>query len=666
MRLVSRRCFRFTIVNISFLAGINIICPLIAIAQNSIEVDRHVIEDVDTIYSHSTLDLNNLDDLESFPDINPAFSEVMLEDISSFSDEGSEKLSEGLFFSIRGFKFQGSTVFDSWQLCEIALQVINSNRELQNIITHLEGDLGNDCEFSETVEVTFSVLSQVRSEIDQHYINQGYITSGSYIPTQGLDRENSVVKIEIVEGHLEGIDILFKDGDKLLDVNYLPDELVAYVCNRLEAYLYDDFGKLNGHTSLSDGKSSCETPENVDKTPSLNQKRLTDALELLRLDPMFYQVDAELLPGTEVGQNNLLTILSLCNREFDCPDISSIQMVNGLIGLNNSRSSAIGDIERQVRLNFFNVFNSSSFLGPSDRLTLEYANTDGSDSLDAELYLPLNEFGESLTINYKRYFGRVLEEPFNRLDLTSRSESFNVSFRHPQKITPRKEQFWTFSGEIYRSRSFILGEPFPLSLIESNSEGRTLITSTRVDYSELSRTANNIFTWSVGVELGSNITEAQEAFLIFNSQFQFLQAILPNTFLLAKSYGQVSTSSIPAIRQIGIGGQTSVRGYRPNSILSDNGFLGTVELQLPVFSTSDLNSKLQFIPFFDIGYGWNSSDIFLTTDLVMSTGAGLQFELGDNLSARVDYGIPLISSSSDSRDLTQNLSFSILVNPLTF
>ena len=67
--------------------------------------------------------------------------------------------------------------------------------------------------------------------------------------------------------------------------------------------------------------------------------------------------------------------------------------------------------------------------------------------------------------------------------------------------------------------------------------------------------------------------------------------------------------------------------------------------------------ELQVIPFMDVGTTWNNNgaEDNLTepeTGTLLSVGLGLQYQLSDRFSARLDWGIPLVpintNSSSDS------------------
>lgn len=60
-------------------------------------------------------------------------------------------------------------------------------------------------------------------------------------------------------------------------------------------------------------------------------------------------------------------------------------------------------------------------------------------------------------------------------------------------------------------------------------------------------------------------------------------------------------------------------------------------------------------PFVDFGNAWNDSgredtEIELNSNILLSIGLGLRLQLEDNLTARLDWGIPLISVDSEEKD----------------
>lgn len=113
--------------------------------------------------------------------------------------------------------------------------------------------------------------------------------------------------------------------------------------------------------------------------------------------------------------------------------------------------------------------------------------------------------------------------------------------------------------------------------------------------------------------------------------------------------------------QFSIGGIDSVRGYRQNQTVADNGILGSVEVRFPLTSNPEV---LQVAPFFDIGKVWNNqnSDPDITT--IASLGLGVRWLIQPDLSLRLDYGIPLTKIENQGNSLQDNgLYFSLRYQP---
>jgi hemolysin activation/secretion protein len=68
--------------------------------------------------------------------------------------------------------------------------------------------------------ISFAELFQARSAVTKLYTDQGYITSGAYIPPQRF--QSGVVKIQVVEGGLEDIQVT---GTQRLNPNYMRSRI---------------------------------------------------------------------------------------------------------------------------------------------------------------------------------------------------------------------------------------------------------------------------------------------------------------------------------------------------------------------------------------------------------------------------------------------------------
>ncbi len=112
-----------------------------------------------------------------------------------------------------------------------------------------------------------------------------------------------------------------------------------------------------------------------------------------------------------------------------------------------------------------------------------------------------------------------------------------------------------------------------------------------------------------------------------------------------------------------MGGLDSVRGYRQDFLLADNGAFAGAEVQIPILRLSQSRGVLQVVPFADFGVAWNNSRTNPDPNTLASVGLGLRWSQGDRFTARLDWGIPLVSVDSQNGTWQENgLYFSLFYN----
>ncbi len=179
------------------------------------------------------------------------------------------------------------------------------------------------------------------------------------------------------------------------------------------------------------------------------------------------------------------------------------------------------------------------------------------------------------------------------------------------------------------------------------------------------------FSLGIGAfEATINESEPDSRFLSWLGQARWRKQIGEDTSLILKADLQLSDRGMVPLEQFGVGGVTTVRGYREDVFLTDNGFLLSAELRFPVLRRK--TSKLYVIPFVDIGTAWNNDQVEQINNTsqqqegtLASLGLGIEYELGNKLNARLDWGVPLIpveNSNSDSWH-EKGLYFSIRYQP---
>ena len=113
---------------------------------------------------------------------------------------------------------------------------------------------------------------------------------------------------------------------------------------------------------------------------------------------------------------------------------------------------------------------------------------------------------------------------------------------------------------------------------------------------------------------------------------------------MARGTVQLANEALLAPEQFSVGGVYSVRGYRENQLVRDKGYLGSLELHLPVLQGRRQGNLLTVVPFFDVGGGWNNelTNSFNGSDsaheTITSAGVGVLIEPADWLRAQAFWG----------------------------
>ena len=241
-----------------------------------------------------------------------------------------------------------------------------------------------------------------------------------------------------------------------------------------------------------------------------------------------------------------------------------------------------------------------------------YTNTDGSDTVEVSYSIPVNSNNSSIELLYRHQDSEVIESPFERLDIEANANTYQLSFRKPIMQTPWQTLSLGLSAIRRDSQTSILGENYPLSEgADDNGETKLSILQFFQDYELRGKNQVLAFNSQFNVGLGIldatvNSNEPDSQFLYWRGQGQWVRELAKNTLLVVGADMQLSPSNLVSLERFGLGGYRSVRGYRSDTRLTDNGMLGTIEVRLPVPWISGENRLFQVVPFIDGGVGWNS------------------------------------------------------------
>jgi hemolysin activation/secretion protein len=484
-------------------------------------------------------------------------------------------------------------------------------------------------ELGKTLEVffgrplSFAELLQARSAITKMYTDRKYTTTGAYIPKQEIDHDNAaIVTIQVVEGKVTEIIVR---GTQRLNPNYV-------------------------RSRLSLGAS----------TP-LNEDKLLDAIKLLQVNPLIDSISAELRAGVRPGTNVLEVSVKEANTW------------NGQIFINNGRSPSVGSLRRGVGI------TQANLLGLGDALSVSYNNTDGSNGYDLSYTLPLNAKNGTLNFSYGKTSANIIEKPFDEIDIDSNSQYYQLTFRQPIIQTSTKEFSLSLTASRNENQTFLEGKEFPIAT-GADREGRTQVSVLRFAQELVLQgrrqvfAARSQFSWGLDAldATINNNGDPDSRFFTWRGQLYWVYLFGLNTgnlqtapTLSIRTDFQLADRPLLSTEQVGLGGFGSIRGYRQDALLTDNGILATAEFRLPIATIPKWQTSVLLVPFIDIGTGWNSGDVKQPDPSTLaSVGLGLQLVTSKNFSARIDWGIPLVNLDSSKRTWQENgIYFSLEYNP---
>ncbi|MEM8831178.1 MAG: ShlB/FhaC/HecB family hemolysin secretion/activation protein [Cyanobacteria bacterium P01_G01_bin.19] len=468
--------------------------------------------------------------------------------------------------------------------------------------------------------ITFADLLELETELTRLYTENGYINSAVVIPAQNVSQ--GVITIQAVEGTVAEINVTV-DG-RLKE---------GYVRSRLQRGI----GKV------------------------LNVNQLQEALQLLQLNPLIENLNAELSVG-----------LSRDRWMLDV-DVNQGQAFDPVLFANNYRTPAVGSFQRGLELNHNNV------LGYADRFSFIYKNTDGSNDFDTSYTIPVNSLDGTVGLRYRYVDSEIIESEFDSLNLESETSEFELTLRQPLLLEANAESTQEFALGLEFSRQSnsttvdLEGDSqgrIPLDLVanptgrDGGDIGETNVSALRFFQDWTRRSRTDVIALRSQVSVGLNIFDAtvlddapDGEFVAWRGQVQWLRqlATSSNINLLLRSDIQLSSDDLVPLERFSLGGVESVRGYRQDALLGDSGIFASAEVRIPFYRWNNNQSNLSVAPFFDVGSNWSNSDESdRDDDTLASLGVGLQLNLDDSLRARIDYGIPLIDIENDDHTLQEN------------
>ncbi|HYK90198.1 MAG TPA: ShlB/FhaC/HecB family hemolysin secretion/activation protein [Acidobacteriota bacterium] len=454
-------------------------------------------------------------------------------------------------------------------------------------------------------KITIEELFDLRREISEAYVRHGFVNSGVVIPDQEV--VNGVVVLKEVRGKLVRIDV---SGNGRLRAGYIR--------KRIEA--------------------AAEEP--------LRVENLQRSLELLQQDPLIQQVNAQLVPSLHAGEAELKVAVKR-TKPFQVA-----------IGSDNQGSASTGGERGTLSMSCMNV------TGLGDVFSSDVGLSGGRWMGSAVYSIPVNSRGTAIQASFALDHARIIEEPFKEIDIKSRTMRGGLSVLQPWLRDPSRSLVSTVGIEKKHSESTLLGFPFSFSPGDHDGKSDTTVINVGLEYT--ARTRNHVLAARGSLRRGLDLFNAtindqgtDGRFTAFMGQFQYAQRVPTLTSeLLFRASAQIAADPLLAVEKMPIGGLNTVRAYRENQFVRDNGVAASMEWRVPVYpkgagegSFKPLN--LRVAPFVDYGRAWDVEDRLLTSHAsdIYSAGVGLLWNPIAGFRADVYWGHPFKKTVGRGNDL---------------
>lgn len=367
--------------------------------------------------------------------------------------------------------------------------------------------------------LTTEDLDTLREQLSAAYVARGYVNSGVIVPDQSLAA--GVLELQAIEGHLDSIEVT---AERLSD---------SYVADRLTPHL--------------------TAPFDIDE--------LRAAIGLLQRDPRIARIDARVLPGNEPGAARLRV------------DVEEAPQAVFVAAVDNHRSESIG-AERGTL-----TFGHDNLSGAGDVARVSVAMSAGSDAAAVSYMRPYAGGRFAASVHASRNDARVIEAPFEELDVESLTDTVGLALtaRLAESLTRDVE---VVAGAEYRQgRTRLLGDPFSFApgAVDGKTDVRALyLGADWIERGELQAVAVRL-TVRHGLDccgvrrddVGAVAIDAE--FTSVLAQFEYLRDLGASVRFVARGTGQLAAGALPSLEKLAIGGINTVRGYRENLLVRDEG-----------------------------------------------------------------------------------------------
>ncbi|MBU2221333.1 MAG: ShlB/FhaC/HecB family hemolysin secretion/activation protein [Candidatus Omnitrophota bacterium] len=439
-------------------------------------------------------------------------------------------------------------------------------------------------------------FNQIALFIQQYYRSKGYITTFVYVPDQKI--KEATVEIKIIEGYLGNIVV---EDTKYSDKEFIRER---FAVKEGETVLYQDLMQglkrvnTNPDRTVKAVLVKGDKPETTDISLKVNYRSPKH---------MYLEYDNR---GTKYTGESRLGLGYIDNNVFGFDEMLSLKLLK-------SNERLIGgsmDYNIPVSLNNARFGGYLSYVQTEIVKEFKELNAEGK-ALTAGIYLS-NPLIDEEHLRGILTWGFDIKDSQNYI-LNTQTSNDDLSIFKVNFSLNRDDIY----GGTFFSNELDYGIPDFAGSLERNDPGASRIGS------------------------GGEFTK-------YIMQLKRQQNLPLSSYLLLSCRSQYSPDKLVSGEQFYIGGMDTVRGYPELAYMGDYGYNLNLELRTPLFilpKKIPWQKKIQMVYFLDFGQGYLRDPLVgeKKSESLMSSGAGLRFNLWKNFYLRMDLGFPINPDRED-------------------
>lgn len=451
-------------------------------------------------------------------------------------------------------------------------------------------------------EVSIAELENLRQKLTHYYTDKGYIDSGAVFISESFNKGELTVRF--IEGHIDAIRL---HGLERLNSDYVKNRLLA------------------------------------DENAPLNINELQDNFQKLLSNPLIKQMNGRILPSNQAG-HSILDVSVIRARSYHWSLVA-----------NNYRPPSIGAEAFGLNASVNNL------TGYGDTFDVTFITSEGSNRYAGGFTIPLTASETLAFFHFDAGDSSLIEAPISSIQLNSKINSLEGGFS--QAVINRLNQQFIIGTllAVRENKTYSLDKA--IALITENPRNQATVWRLFQDYNQhwqhhalVLRSTFSLGINTLGATARTNNYPSGEFFAwLGQGQYAYLLHEDSGTQAVIRANAQFSDLHLLPLEQLAVGGVNTVRGYRENYLVRDQGYNFSFELHYPLLGSTDtttkVNHRLTLIPFVDYGEAWNQGESGAS---IYSIGIGCQWHYRF-VQSEVFYGYALnYPSNKQSGDIQDN------------